>query len=102
MDTRAGLSHPITDSTPSHVGDERQRAVADVAVAVQAFAEVGVGTVGVIDEHRPPANVLARYDAPVPAVLRAIPIVAHHEVVPLRDEQRSPMIVRGRGRWLAK
>src|SRR5262249_24943112 len=49
--------------------------------------------------NRPPAqlhlpdDVLLRNHPPMPAVGTIVPMVSHHEVVPLRDDLRSPVIV---------
>src|SRR5581483_12018587 len=70
--------------------------VADLAVARRLAASRNVG---VVHEDRTTAHVLLRDDAPVSAVLRAVAVVAHHEIEVRRDEQRTPIVMRGlRGR----
>src|SRR5258705_13676313 len=48
-----------------------------------------------VDEERPPADVRAGQEAPEAAVVGLVAVVAHHEVVVGRNDDRAP-IVRGR------
>src|SRR5690242_848579 len=93
--TPTNLSNAIADATPADVGEAGQRPVARVGVALLRIAAARPGAEGVVDDERLPADVVLRNESPVATVLRAIAIVAHHEVTRAGDEQRSPVIVRG-------
>src|SRR6266542_5330172 len=74
--------HPVADPAPSDVCYERQRTIAVI------------GVVRVINEERPATHVRARNESPIAAVLRVVPVVAHHEEMPCRNDDRPPIIVR--------
>src|SRR5215475_3168423 len=93
------LSNHVPDSSPANVGDEWQWTIADLATALVVL---GAGTrhVRVIDEQWTPADVVPGNESPIATVLRAVAIVAHHEIVIGGHEQRSPVVVRRLcGRW---
>src|SRR3954462_414364 len=87
------LLHPVANPRPADIGNERQRPVAHLAAAWSAVV-AGSGDVRVVHEERTSSDVRLRYDAPVSAVLRAVPVVTHHEEVLGGDEQRPPIVVR--------
>src|SRR5580692_8396259 len=47
-----------------------------------------------VDQHRCPNNVVARHTAPVPAILRIFPIVAHRPVTIVRNFVRQAAVLR--------
>src|SRR5204863_4248057 len=85
--------HPVSDARPANVCDERNGPVADLPVT-RTRVVAWPGNVRVVDEERPAANVALRHYSPIPAVLRAIAIVAHHEIVIRRYDERSPIAER--------
>src|SRR4051812_22261128 len=70
------------DAPPSDVGDEREGAI-----------RLGAAAIGVVHEERASAHVLAGHEPPVPAVLRLVAVVAHHEVTLRRNDERAPVVV---------
>src|SRR5258708_35103026 len=88
----------MSDSSPPDIGDEWQNPIARVRVAIARLLGRYCGSIGGVDEHRPPPKILARDEPPVSSVLRAIPIVSHHEVLAGGGGERAPVVVlRGRG-----
>src|SRR6185295_3723520 len=45
------------------------------------------------DEERPPAEMVVRHESPVAAVVAAVTVVSHHEVVPCRNLARKAAAV---------
>ena len=74
-----GLLRRREDPAPSHRREERQR-----PPAVRVVAEV--------HDQRPAPHVLPRQEAPVPPVVRAVPVVAHHEERVGGHHDRSPVL----------
>src|SRR5450759_816729 len=74
---------PVPDPGPADVRDPRYRAIALIARDVR-----------VVHEEGPPAHVLARHEPPVAAVLRRVPVVAHHPEVAFRYHEGAPVVVR--------
>src|SRR4249919_3361154 len=62
-----GLTNNVADSAPANCGDG--------AEVVDALLRI----VGVIDEHRCPAEVRARHGTVVPAIDGVVTVVAHHK-----------------------
>src|SRR5688572_18201803 len=87
------LAYSRPDAPPANVGDEGKRTITRLVRAHEL--RLVARAIRVVHEHGATANVLARHDPPVATVLRAIPIVTHHEVMAGRDEQRPPVVVRG-------
>src|SRR5688572_284730 len=56
----------------------------------------GVRCIAVVDHERATLDQRVRYKAPIPAVEGVVPVVAEDEVVPLWDDQRTPVVSRGR------
>src|SRR6185436_16274945 len=67
--------HPVSDARPANVSDERNGPIADLPVA-RTGVVARTGNVRVVDEQRPAAHVALGHDSPIPAILRAIAIVA--------------------------
>src|ERR671929_570837 len=80
--------------------DERELADASTNAAPPDVRDPGelvrrVSLVAVIDNQRPALHQGIRNEAPVPAVVRIVPIVAEHEIISLWDDQRTPVVTRG-------
>src|SRR5262249_26291389 len=95
---RRSLSDDVPQPGPPNVRDERNRPVADLTAALRVVV-ARAGDVREVHEERPPSNVRLGHDPPVPAVLRAVAVVAHHEIVIGRNEQRAPVVERGLRGW---
>src|SRR5262245_24547518 len=94
------LSDPVPQSPCANIRNERHRSRAHVAIAATGLETARA--VGVVHEHRAAPEILARHQTPVSAVLRAVAVVAHHEVATGRDDDWSPIIERGLRRCRAE
>src|SRR6478736_5269450 len=91
------LANARPDPPPAHIRDEREWTIARLVRA--DGRRLVARAIRVVHEHRTAANVRARHEPPVATVLRAVAIVAHHEVVRRGYDERAPVVVRGlRGR----
>src|ERR671914_2376810 len=54
----------------------------------------GVRSIAVVDHERATLDERVRYEAPIPAVEGVVPVIAQDEVVPLWDDQRTPIVSR--------
>src|ERR671915_606038 len=52
----------------------------------------GIRRIAVVDHERAALDQRVRYEAPVPAVEGVVPVIAQDEVVPLWDDQRTPVV----------
>src|SRR5689334_8366453 len=82
-------------------------AVRSLSAGISACAAIstvhGGGTTRLLEDpgvlQRPPANlhladdVFLRHGAPVTAVRTVVPVIAHHEVIPLLDDRWAPVVV---------
>src|SRR5687767_7944167 len=97
------------DSTRDEACDERRRVDARF-LSVYPFSEPlpsnsrepgealrGVRRIAVVDHERATLDERVRHETPIPAVEGVVPVIAQDEVVPLWDDQRTPIVSR-RGR----
>src|ERR671934_785817 len=77
----AELTYPLAESGPPDVGEPRE-SVSDVAL------------VAVVDDQRSALHQRIRHEAPVAAVVRVVAVVAEHEEVAPRHDQRPPVVAR--------
>src|SRR4051812_43192077 len=88
-----GSTNEVTQPRPPDVRHEWNRPIARRAGAARIVV-AGTGQIRVVHEERPATDVLSRNDAPIAAVLRAVAVVAHHEEMILRYDDRSPVAKR--------
>src|SRR4051812_38097753 len=80
---RAISMHALAEPRPANVGQPGELGG-------------GVGRVAEVDDLRTPTQQRGGDEPPIPAVERVVPIVAQHEVLLLRDDQRPPVV----SRWM--
>src|SRR5690606_41747640 len=80
----AGLPEYVSDAAPADPAEERDAAVA-------------AAVVGEVEGDGATLDLGGRDEAPVAGVVALVAVVAEHEVAVLGDDDRAPVVARGRG-----
>src|SRR5690348_2124239 len=92
---RQGSLDACADPSPANIRDRRHGREARGILTPRLWRVLlRTRRIGVVHEQRLATDVLTWHHAPVTAVLRAVAIVAHHEVVTRGHDERAPVVMR--------
>src|SRR5438128_12527555 len=91
-ETASSSADQMSDPAPPNIRNEWNCPVAAFSRALAWVVRIGARNVRVIHEQWAAADVALRNHAPVTAVLGAVAVVAHHEIVIGWNDDRSPVV----------